>query len=90
MIDSTIASGDASSLLLAFSELRYFAQKRFTAEVANSATLLKTFPFKEFQVHKGLLSTGWAPESTWPTQVEACSQGLTAVGAAGQLRGILN
>ena len=54
MIDSAIASGDVSSLLLAFSELRDFAQKRFTAEVANSATLFQKLTFKEFQeIHQG-------------------------------------
>ena len=49
MIDGAIASGDVSSLLLAFSELRDFAQKCFTAEVTHSATSFQRFPFKEFQ-----------------------------------------
>jgi hypothetical protein len=48
-IDSAISSGDKASLLLAYSEVRDYAQRVLTAEVASAERNADQFPFPEFQ-----------------------------------------
>jgi len=48
-IDSAVSSGDKASLLLAYSEVRDYAQRVLTAEVASAERNAEQFPFPEFQ-----------------------------------------